>query len=192
MTDPSMSEAIRTTLPNGDYPEVDGLRRRSLLYLMVLTIFTATRISAAFGIGGSPEEPTSFVPSHTMSVIPADKSAFTIATTNEPSVPFTWTPNANPPSGINDALASSTVRPASCKQATICCPRMAASPSIAYETTRTFRPANGFQASAIAFCLSKLKLRGATAASNLILSNRSASAFWFASAARASALAVSK
>ncbi len=87
-------------------------------------------------------------------------------------------PTSNPPADIIEALPSSTVTCAACKADMICAPKAAASPSIPYDVSNTRWPRNPLQAAAICACWSRLRLRGATMASSLILSRRSASAIF--------------
>jgi hypothetical protein len=86
--------------------------------------------------------------------------------------PRMCTPTSKPPVTINDALPSATAIFAACKMAMICPPKAKASPSIAYEFTKTAWPRNVRQTSAIFFCWSRLRLLGA-----IIASSRRFSAF---------------
>ncbi len=102
----------------------------------------------------------------------------------------TCTPLSNSPATIVDALLSATMMPAARRADMICPAKAEPSPSVPYEFTKTAWPLNLRQASAISRCWSRVRLLGATIASSFNRSNRSASAFLFASAARAVASAI--
>jgi hypothetical protein len=121
---------------------------------------------------------------------PIPDSAPLRAATKASPVPVTCTPNAKPPSGIMEAIRLSTSMRAPWRVAITCCPSTAPSPSKEYVVTLTRRPENRNSATVIAIWSTREMLRGATIASSLTLSRRSASAARWASAAPRCASAI--
>lgn len=122
---------------------------------------------------------------------PIEASADARALTKSRSCPLTWTPTANPPMDIREAVLSPTTSCPAWSDATICLANTADSRSREYETTFTLRPAKRLTASVKTLWLAGLSRRGAICASNFRRSIRSCSAALFAVAAFSFAFAAS-